>query len=319
VKAPRVSFIVPVLNGEADIGRCLNSILGQRCPGTDFEVIVMDNGSTDRTQQIACDFGVTLRVKPGVNIAELRNQGARIAQGELLAFIDADVELMPDWLRNGLAVFKRTDVVIAGCFPRVPAAATWVQQIWDVHQRGGQLDGSRRSVAWLPSMNILVRRDKFIEIDGFNPQLVTAEDVDLCYRLGRHGQILCDPALEAIHWGEAPDLKTFWRKEVWRGTGNLRGFFSHDFRWDEVPSVCFPLYTLCGLLFLVVGCLLDVSRGKFWWSPIIFSLLIVPPLFLGVRTVMRTRLLYSFPQLVLIYFVYGAARAYSVIRRGFYQ
>ena len=315
MKEPRVSFIIPVLNGEKDIGRCLASINNQQFPPKEVEVIVMDNGSTDRTQQIVADFGVTLRVIPGVNVAELRNQGAIIARGKSLAFIDADVELMPHWLLNGLAVFKRQGVVLTGCFPRVPAPATWVQQIWDLHQQGGQLDGSPRPVAWLPSMNILLRRDKFLEIGGFNPQLVTAEDVDLCYRLGQHGEILCNPTLEAIHWGEARDLKNFWRKEVWRGTSNLRGFFAHGFRWDEVPSVCFPLYILCGVLFLVTGCVFDFVQEQFWWTPLLFSLLILPSLFLAVRTVMRTGFLYSFFQLVLIYFVYGAARAYSIIKR----
>lgn len=318
MKQVQVSFIIPVLNGEEDIGRCLDSIDKQQFPPEELEVIVMDNGSTDRTQQIACNFGVTLQVIPGVSVAELRNRGASIARGKLLAFVDADVELMPHWLRNGLAVFKRQDVVVAGCFPRVPAPATWVQRTWDTHQRAGQLDGSRRPVAWLPSMNILVRRDKFIEIGGFNPRLVTAEDVDLCYRLGKHGEIIRDPILEAVHWGEARDLKIFWRKEVWRGTSNLRGFFCHGFRWDELPSVCFPIYILGVLLFFVAGCVFDVSQGQFWWSPIIFSLLILPSFFLGVRTAMRTGLVYSFPQLVLIYFVYGAARAYSVIKRSSY-
>jgi glycosyltransferase involved in cell wall biosynthesis len=306
-----VSFVIPVLNGEKDIHRCLLSIRKQVFPSKQFEVIVVDNGSSDRTHQIVRDFGYNIEVVPGVSVAALRNRGAKLAQGSYLGFVDADVELGSVWVRNGLAAFEDEHVVAAGCFPKAPRPGTWVQQTWEIHQCGRQNGNIRCPVTWLPSMNLIVRREVFLEVHGFNEQLVTAEDVDLCYRLGKHGTILSVPAMEAVHWGEAADLKTFWRKEIWRGTGNLRGLIFHGFRWDELPSLGYPFYVLCVFVLLGVSCVTNQSR-----NPILvnLTLLALPALVLATRTSYRTKQIRSLPNLFLLYFVYGIARAYALVK-----
>ena len=94
-------------------------------------------------------------------------------------------------------------------------------------------------------MAFIVRRNEFLTSGGFAEDLETAEDVDLCYRLGQQGTILYNPSMEAVHWGEDPDLATFWSKEVWRGKGSLKGIFAHGMRWDELPSIGYPdLYSM---------------------------------------------------------------------------
>lgn len=278
-----------------------------------YEVLVVDNGSTDRTHQIVRDFGLNLVVIPDVSVAALRNRGVAASGGQYLAFVDADVELSPHWLQNGLAAFRRYEVAGAGCFPGVPQPPTWVQQTWDVHQRGDQRHGRQRQVEWLPSMNILVRRDMFVKVSGFNERLETAEDVDLCYRLGQFGSILSVPGMEAIHWGEARDLKTFWRKEVWRGKGNLKGVLAHGLRRDELPSLGYPIYILCFLLALTLSCLLDLSNRPVVLTLCSFGLLILPALALAAATMRRAGRPTAFPGLFLLYLVYGFARAYSMV------
>ena len=199
VEKPIISFVIPVLNGQRDIFRCLISIQRLHFPPEAYEVIVMDNGSTDRIRDIVRELGFSCLIVPNVHVSALRNQGVARAQGEFIAFVDADVELTPDWLHHGLEVFKDQRVVASGCFPGVPKKATWVQKTWAVHQRGRQPTHSVYPVSWLPSMNLIVRREDFLAISGFNEQLETTEDVDLCYRLAQCGTILWNPAMEAIH------------------------------------------------------------------------------------------------------------------------
>ena len=194
-----VSFVVPVLNGAAYIARCLRSLQGIHYPGFLYEIIVIDNGSTDGTIDIVREMGINVQSVPDVNVSTVRNCGVSIARGDFLAFVDADVEVKACWVENGLATFNSPQVVAAGCFPVIPDPSTWVQRAWDVHQRRSHRDGER--VQWLPSMNLLVRREVFLSVGGFNETLETAEDVDLCYRLGSQGVIVWNSGMEAIHWG----------------------------------------------------------------------------------------------------------------------
>jgi glycosyltransferase involved in cell wall biosynthesis len=310
---PEVSFVIPVLNGERDVRRCLASIQELDVRPETVEVIVMDNGSTDRTQQIVRECGRLCVVVPGVHVGALRNQGVAQARGEFVAFVDVDVELTPGWLRHGLVVFREQGVVAAGCFPGIPASATWVQEAWDAHQRRSQRTDRPFPVPWLPSMNLMVRRKDFLAIQGFDERLETAEDVDLCYRLGRRGKVVCNPAMRAVHWGEAQDLRKFWRKERWRGAGNLDGVAFHGFRWDELPSLAYPLFVLLAALFVIVGTAADLYRHRWLLGPVSATLLMAPALALAVRTASRSKRPALAFRLFLLYLIYGLARACAML------
>jgi glycosyltransferase involved in cell wall biosynthesis len=310
---PLVSFVVPVFNSENDIARCLLSIRSQELPEGENEVLILDNGSTDCTHQVMHELKFDFQVIPNVNVSALRNRGATMARGDYVAFIDSDVELMPHWFQDGLAVFENSEVVACGCFPGVPVEATWVQQTWDLHQRRHQL-ARPTPVAWVTSMNMIVRRNDFLAISGFNEQLKTSEDVDMCYRLGQRGVILYNPAMEAVHWGEARDLKMFWRKEVWRGIGSLKGVVSHGLRWNELPSLGYPFYVICLVVLLCLGLPVDLWRGQILMAPLCFVLLLFPALLLTSNTVRLVKCPRAFPKLALLYFLYGFARAYSLIK-----
>jgi glycosyltransferase involved in cell wall biosynthesis len=92
------------LNEESVIAQCLASLKQQKLPSASFEVIVVDNGSTDRTREIARSFGgwlpVTVLERSGVRISALRNFGAAMARGEFLAFLDADCVAPHHWLQQ---------------------------------------------------------------------------------------------------------------------------------------------------------------------------------------------------------------------------
>src|SRR5262245_29677424 len=177
MRPPTVSFIIPVLNGETYIERCLLSIKNLISPGCTYEVIIIDNGSTDQTHHIIVNLGFKFHVIKGVNVSALRNQGTKQAKGRYFAFVDSDVELSRSWLENALSSFREKTVVASGCFPRVPPNATWVQATWDIHQSKRRSITTKQTVAWLPSMNLVVRREEFLAIGGFNEDLETAEDV----------------------------------------------------------------------------------------------------------------------------------------------
>jgi glycosyltransferase involved in cell wall biosynthesis len=99
---PFISIIIPTLNEERHIVKCLESLKSQRYPGDRFEIIVVDNGSTDRTLNLCEKYTESIHVLPGVNVSELRNYGAGKARGEIYAFIDGDCEADGNWLANAV-------------------------------------------------------------------------------------------------------------------------------------------------------------------------------------------------------------------------
>ena len=86
---------------------------------------------------------------------------------------------------------------------------------------------------------------------GFNPDLVTCEDVDFCYRLGAKYKIVYCKDMEAIHYGEPKSLRELFKKERWRGTSNYDGIKVHGFRIDELPSLLLPIYYVILAVFFI--------------------------------------------------------------------
>lgn len=113
---PSVSVIVPVRNGAATIAACVESLLGLDYPKHKSEVIVVDNGSTDRTGALLAGYDGEIRIvsEHRRGAAAARNRGLRAAGGEVIAFTDADCEVDAGWLRNIVAPLCDERVGIAG-------------------------------------------------------------------------------------------------------------------------------------------------------------------------------------------------------------
>lgn len=243
------SLIIPARNEERNIVTCLESIARVEWPQEQVEVVVIDNGSGDRTVALARSHGATVLLRPGDTVAGLRNFGASQSSGKILVFLDADCTVNPDWLREAGRYLDQTGICCFGSPPVVPEQSTWVQRAWfHVRRKKGCVETD-----WLESMNMFVRREAFEEVGGFNAELVTCEDYDLSLRLRRHGRLVSDDRIVAVHHGEAASVAHFFRKEHWRALGNLRGIGSHSFEWRELPSVLLPL-VYCALFFaMAVG------------------------------------------------------------------
>jgi glycosyltransferase involved in cell wall biosynthesis len=301
---PIVSVIIPAKNEEKFIGQCIDSILNIDFPREKFEVILVDNGSTDSTLSIARSRDVVILEKHEGTISGLRNLGALRSSGSVLVFIDADCTVERDWLKRAEFYFEQETIVCFGSAPTIPANATWVQQTWlIVREKSNEIE----EVSWLESMNMFVRKEIFIQIGGFNEKLITCEDVDISYRLAQKGKILSDKGIRAVHHGEAKDLKEFYKKERWRSKSNYRGFSQHDFHLGELPSLIMPIYygfsLICAILFLLLT--------QFKSIKILFLLLLLnqgPIFIIGLLKIKRSFSLLKFIKIILIYNIYFLAR-----------
>ena len=255
-----MSFVIPVRNDAARLAHCLASIRANRPLGSEVQVIVADNGSTDGSAEVAARAGADVLVLPGLPVARLRNEAAARATGDVLAFVDADHEIGPEWIASALDGLSATGAGGIGTLCHAPAQATWVQRAYDrLRQRSGDVI----EVEWLGAGNLAVRTDAFRAVGGFDTTLETCEDVDLCNRLREHGLTLVnEPRMYNIHFGDPPTLRRLFMGELWRGRDNLRVTLRGPLTWRSLPSLLMPLGNLAAL---AAGPVLALWSGQARW------------------------------------------------------
>jgi len=250
--------VIPVRNDAARLRDCLNSIhASAQC--SEIEILVVDNGSTDNSVEVARKGDATVLSLPGLRVSALRNRGAAAASGDLLAFIDSDHEIGRGWVSSAFQSLEDGSVAAAGalCYP--PRNPTWVQRIYDGlrdHRAG------RRDVNWLGSGNLVVRRDAFVAVGGFDQELEVCEDVDLCQKLRAAGyRLVSNPRLESIHNGDPRSLSALFAGELWRGRDNLKVTLRGPLTWSELPSLVIPIVNLVLASTAIVATLIAGRTG----------------------------------------------------------
>ena len=183
-----VSVIVPVLNGEEMLHGCLASIVAAEYPSERREVLVIDNGSTDRTSEIAAEFPVRVVREPQRGVGYARNRGIREADGEVLAFTDADCTVTRLWLRELLAGLRENGAAAAAgrtlAFPPNSVSERYVAR-----RRASFGEwSSPHPHPYLGFGNAAVRREVFERVGLVDPRFMGgSEDIDFSWRLAEAG------------------------------------------------------------------------------------------------------------------------------------
>ena len=211
---PGVSVIIPSYNRAEQLERCLRSILHLRYPAHSLEVIVVDDGSTDSTgsmvERISPDFaarGIVLRHVRHTHrrgAAQSRNDGATQASFALLAYLDSDCIATADWLVALVPAFSDPTIAAAGAMVRARERRTLLGRYEDKKSSLYMATQAQRvtlegPLTYLPTANLLVRREAVHKAGGFAP-MPFGEDVDLCRRLLSDGaRILYLPQGIVLH------------------------------------------------------------------------------------------------------------------------
>jgi glycosyltransferase involved in cell wall biosynthesis len=255
---PLVSVIIPVRNDARRLLRCLQSIAATNFPPGRLEILVADNGSTDTSPQVAESMGARVLVFPDIRVSEVRNQAARAARGEILAFVDADHVLEPNWLPHAVDSLSKPDAAAVGAAYYAPSDGTWVQRMYDSFRM--RTEGVQQ-VDWLGSGSLAVWREVFERVGGFDSRLETCEDVDFCQRLRRNGYGLwSDNRLRSVHLGDPRTIRALFFGELWRGRDNLKVSLRGPLTWRALPSVIIPLAILSFITIGIASLVMDGAR-----------------------------------------------------------
>lgn len=241
-----ISFIIPAYNEEKHLPKVFATI-NQLINDLVYEIIVVDNGSTDSTVKIAQEFGAKVLTDPSGTIASLRNLGADCAIGEVLVFLDADVFITPKWAKEIVSLTSKLEEnnrIVTGSRCGISANPSWIEKYWFLPMT---LEESN----YMNSGHLIIDREIFNEIGGFNDTLITGEDYEFCMRAKQKGIVIINnPKLHVIHEGYPKTLKQFIRREKWHGiqdASNMRSFLKSK------PAILAILYWLSGIFGIVLS------------------------------------------------------------------
>ncbi len=187
----KVSVLVCVYNGGQTIRACIESLLNQDFDPKQYEIVVVENGSTDDTTAIIEEYPVKLFHNTVRGLARARNFGIGKAEGEIIAMIDADCIADPQWLSELVKFYDDPEIGGVGgeikdfVHEKRTPEEVFAAQSQPLKQFHG---GDNEYLPRLAGANFSFRRSVLVELNGFNPQVPTGEDVDMSWRVQIDGK-----------------------------------------------------------------------------------------------------------------------------------
>lgn len=253
-----ISVIIPVYNGAQTLPACLRALKKQTVSPEAFEIIVVDDGSTDGSALVAQQPGVRVIRQNNAGAAAARNHGARVAQGELLLFTDADCVPAPDWVAQLSAPFA--DATVAGAKGVYQTAQTeltprFVQMEYESkYERMADAE----TIDFVDTYSAAYRREVFWAVGGFDVTFpgASVEDQEFSFRVAEAGhRLVFAPQAMVLHTHDrsAPEYARrkysigYWKNwVVQRHPDKLR----HD---SHTPQILKVQMGLAGLGFVFVA------------------------------------------------------------------
>jgi glycosyltransferase involved in cell wall biosynthesis len=235
-KNPFVSVVIPALNEEKFLPKALESLRKQDYKN--FEIIVVDNNSTDKTAEIAKSFGAKVVFEKNKGVGFARQTGFLAAQGEIIATTDADTILPKNWLSEIVKRFQEDENLSAfgglwnlysGTLFAKFAVKHFIFLVWKLDKffSGG----------WsLPGCNMAVKKADFLKVGGFNVNIKLGEDADLSQKLKSVGKVVLDPNFRVQTSGRRFKDGLFWALFTYAPNGLYRMFFKKH-KFQKLPSI----------------------------------------------------------------------------------
>jgi glycosyltransferase involved in cell wall biosynthesis len=214
----RFSVIIPTYNAEKTLFSCLEALANQSVPKEDYEVIAIDDGSTDGTSKIAKRFDVKYIFQANKGPATARNKGANSAGGDIILFTDSDCVPEHNWIQEMVGAFSDLDVAATkGAYKtrqkELPArfAQAEFEDRYDLLRKSPSID-------MIDTYSAAFRKEVFLNMGGFDESFPEAsnEDTDLSYRLAVAGYKLVFNTRAFVYHAHPDTLIKYLRLKFWR-------------------------------------------------------------------------------------------------------
>lgn len=249
-----ISVIIPVYNGQNVISNCLKALLNQNYPKNKYEIIVVDDGSTDDTVEIFSKFKkVRLIKQKHSGPAVARNFGASKSKGDILLFTDADCVQPKDWVRNMIEPFKDEEIAgVSGTYKTLNKGSLIARFAgYEIEERHKSLS-KKRFLDFIGTFSAGYRKKIFQKYGGFDTSFATSsgEDPELSFRMHKAGfKMVFQPKAFVYH--RHPDsLYKFLKQKFWRGYWRVLTYKKHKdkiFRHSYTPKSLFVEEAITGI------------------------------------------------------------------------
>lgn len=226
---PMISVVVCTFNGEATIRETLQGLGELDYPN--YEVIVVNDGSTDRTPEIVSEYGVKMISTTNRGLSSARNTGLQAASGSIIAYIDDDAYPDPHWLRYLAIAFLESDYAGVGGPNLVPQEDSLISHCVANAPGGPNHVLLTDTVAeHIPGCNMAFRKQVLESIGGFDQRFrVAGDDVDVCWRVQENGGIIGFSPAAMVWHHRRKSIKAFWRQQ--KGYGRAEALL--EAKWPE--------------------------------------------------------------------------------------
>ena len=230
---PMVSVVVCSYNGSRTIRDCLEAL--QHIEYPNYEVIIINDGSTDTTEAIAMEYPFKLISTNNQGLSNARNTGMKAASGEIIAYTDDDAYPDPHWLTYLAHMFLTTSHAAIGGPNLPPKDDGWIAECV-AHAPGGPVHVllDDQVAEHIPGCNMAFRKSHLREIGGFDPQYrVAGDDVDICWRLQEKGWTIGFHASAQVWHHRRNSIRTYWKQQ--RGYGRAEALLEK--KWPQKYNV----------------------------------------------------------------------------------
>jgi glycosyltransferase involved in cell wall biosynthesis len=299
--------VIPAFNEQEYITECLNSIIKNSLNQDRYEIIVVDNGSTDNTVKLVNSFKqVKLFSYPDVNVGAVRNFGAKISKYPFLIFIDADCLLPEIWLEKAENIIGKNQIDAFGGGCKLRDNPCWVEKYWLLEK-----NGEATLPKHLIGASILIPKATFNFVGKFNEEITSGEDTALSQKLTSNGfHVHLISILSVIHLGNARNLTAFLQRQVWHASNYLE---------NPQNSVKDPIFILISVFIFFIG----IGLANFFFTgeinPTYFVVALLIPAILSIKRIKRSKIklmknINNLPKIYIIDLFYILGRSTGLIK-----
>lgn len=266
------SVIIPAYNSEKTIAQTLNALKKQDFPKNKYEIIVVDDGSKDKTVEIAKKFRVKVFANPHRGPAWQRNFGAKKAKGEIILFTDSDCVSNRNWLKEMTKPFVEKEIVgVSGTYKTLNKNKIIARfEGYEIEKRHKRMKKAKY-IDFIGTYSAAYRKKNFLKFDGFDTSFPVAsgEDPELSFRIAKAGYKMVFNPKAFVYHPHIDSLRGYLRQKFYRAYWRVLMYKKHPDKMvqrDSYTGMEIPLSAASLSLFFVSIALIPFFVGAFFSS-----------------------------------------------------